>query len=319
MQCYLISNQSPEDAHTSKLGVIACPAREQHWLMSSPAKSCSCPRRSCARVRQAFRPSAPVRIHLGRRRPARCALPISQVSGRRRRRNAAKLSRPAPSSAIDAGSGTATSVITTSPLPVWKSATRIWSVPASNRPVAEHRYLETGAPEFARWQFGHRSLLHRSAPKRRFQGQKFGELDRKIVAAESRALIDVSPRRAQKKSPACPTGNRQRMITGRPSWSRPATFCTSVAEYWLTQIAQSFGLYHYDASPRFNWWRGWPSTDAPGRGRPCRPRPAISFREGLGSFLGCRRRRAGSRSRCWRGKSVGWGVQITTFSPRTLA
>jgi hypothetical protein len=35
-------------------------------------------------------------FHLGRRRPARCALPISQVSGRRRRRTAARLKRPAP-------------------------------------------------------------------------------------------------------------------------------------------------------------------------------------------------------------------------------
>jgi hypothetical protein len=37
---------------------------------------------------------------------------------------------------MDAGSGTAaaSSVITTSPLPVWKSATRIWSVPASREP-----------------------------------------------------------------------------------------------------------------------------------------------------------------------------------------
>src|ERR1700720_4140410 len=26
-----------------------------------------------------------------------------------------------------------------------------------------------------------------------------------------------------------------------------STFRTSVAEYWLTQIDQSFGLYHYDA------------------------------------------------------------------------
>src|ERR1700730_10495214 len=72
-----------------------------------------------------------------------------------------------------------------------------------------------------------------------------------MVAAESRALIDVSPRRAQKKSPACPTGNRQRMITGRPSWSRPATFCTSVAEYWLTQIAQSFRPVSLRCIPAF--------------------------------------------------------------------
>src|ERR1700680_2112679 len=62
--------------------------------------------------------------------------------------------------------------------------------------------------------------------------------------------MDVSPRRAQKKSPACPTGNRQRMITGRPSWSRPATFCTSVAEYWLTQIAHSFRPVSLRCIPR---------------------------------------------------------------------
>jgi hypothetical protein len=43
---------------------------------------------------------------------------VSQVSRRRSRWTAAKLRRPAPSNAIDAGSGAATWVIATSPLPV---------------------------------------------------------------------------------------------------------------------------------------------------------------------------------------------------------
>jgi Protein of unknown function (DUF3631) len=52
---------------------------------------------------------------------------FARLFARRRRRSAARLSSPAPSSAIDAGSGTAaaSSVITTSPLPIRKSATRI--------------------------------------------------------------------------------------------------------------------------------------------------------------------------------------------------
>jgi len=54
----------------------------------------------------------------------------------RLRHTTARPRRLAPSSAMDAGSGIAagTSVITTSPLPVWKSASRIRSVPASNEP-----------------------------------------------------------------------------------------------------------------------------------------------------------------------------------------
>jgi hypothetical protein len=61
-------------------------------------------------------------------------------SRRRRCQIAAKL-KPAPSSAIDAGSGTAatSSVITTSPLPVRKSATRIWFAPASKEPPPPDR------------------------------------------------------------------------------------------------------------------------------------------------------------------------------------
>jgi MFS family permease len=54
----------------------------------------------------------------------------------RRRRTTMTPARPTPSNATEAGSGTAaaTSVMMTSPSPVWKSATKIWSVPASKDP-----------------------------------------------------------------------------------------------------------------------------------------------------------------------------------------
>ena len=60
------------------------------------------------------------------------------------------------------------------------------------------------------------------------------------------------------------------MITGRPSWSRPATFCTSVAEYWLTQIAQSFRTVSLRCIPAFQlvawlavYGRPWPWSSLP--------------------------------------------------------
>jgi hypothetical protein len=60
---------------------------------------------------------------------------MNQLSDSRRRRHTKpRQTKPAPSNASDGGSGVATSVITTSPLPVWKSARRIWSMPASNEP-----------------------------------------------------------------------------------------------------------------------------------------------------------------------------------------